>query len=173
MSLKFIVAAIFLFVFGSHPALAGQKTVVFPFDLSLQQKEEDFFIGAGKPTEEEQARLKLVNDELVKLLGNDKRYSVVDIAPIAKDIEAAAPLNACNGCEIDLAKKAGGEIAFTGLIDKASATLLNMQIGILDVASGKALRTASVVVQGNTDEAWLRAVRWLMKNRLLAEATAQ
>ncbi len=172
MLLKTILSVIAI-VSMTPAAIAEQKTVVFPFDLSLQQREEDFFTGPAKPSPEEAARLKVVNDELAMLVGKDSRYDVIDHSSISKDIEAAAPLNACNGCEIDLSKKIGGEIAFTGLIDKASATLLNMQIGVLDVASGKVLRTASVVIQGNTDEAWLRAVRWLMKNRLSVEAKAQ
>jgi Protein of unknown function (DUF2380) len=164
---------VLLIVCGTTAAAAGEKTVVFPFDLSLQQREEDFFTGPAKPSEEEQARLKVVNEELIKLVRNDRRFTIVDAAPIAKDIETAAPLSACNGCEIDLAKKVGGQIAFTGLIDKASATVLSMQIGIVDVTKGQIQRTGSVVIQGNTDESWLRAVRWLMKNRLSAEAKPQ
>ncbi len=160
-------------VASAGAALAGQKTVVFPFDLLLQQKEEDFFIGAGKPSPAEQDRLKLVTDELRKLVAADPRYEVVDIASIMPEVEKQAPFTSCNGCEVDLAKKVGGAIAFTGAIDKASDTLLNMQIGILDVEKGQLLNTAAVVIQGNTDDAWLRGVRWLMKNRLSAEAKPQ
>jgi hypothetical protein len=157
----------------SLPASAGsQKAVVFPFDLDLIQKEEDFFTGPQKPSAEEIARLGVVNDELLKILKSDARFEIIDRAPIAKDIETAAPLHQCNGCEVDLAKKVGGQIAVTGLIDKQSATLLNMTIGFIDVESGKLQRTASVVIQGNTDDTWLRAVRWIMKNRLSAEASA-
>jgi hypothetical protein len=151
-------------------ASAAQKTIVFPFDLSLQQKEEDFYIGAGKPSADEERRLKDVRDELAKLLSADQRYALIDTAPIAAEITAAQPLSSCNGCEIDLSKKIGGEIAFTGLVDKASDTLLNMQIGIVDVARGTLQRTVSVVIQGNTDESWMRAVRWLHKNRVVVEA---
>lgn len=155
----------------ANPA-AAQKTVVLPFDLVLQKKEEDFYIGASKPTPAEQARLKTINDELAKILANDGVHKLVDTGPIAKDIEAAAPFVDCNGCEVDLAKKLNGDVLYTGLVDKASDTLLNMRIMEIDVASGQLKRAGNVVIQGNTDEAWLRGVRWLMKNKLPATDTS-
>lgn len=151
---------------AAGPAVAAEKMVLLPFDLILQKKEEDFFIGAGKPKPEEQQRLKVVNDELRAILAKDSRYEMIDTAPIAKEITDAAPIYDCNGCEIDLAKKLGGDVVYTGVIDKASETLLNMRIAEIDVASGKLRKAGSVVIQGNTEESWLRAVRWIMKNRL-------
>lgn len=149
-------------------AWAAQKTVVLPFDLVLQKKEEDFFIGAGKPSPAEQARLNTINEELRSIIAADGVHELIDTGPIAKDIEAAAPIVDCNGCEIDLAKKLDGEVLYTGIVDKASDTLLNMRIMETDVATGQLKRAGNVVIQGNTDDAWLRGVRWLMKNKLPA-----
>lgn len=167
----------FLVFLTAWSAVAGsavaQKTVLLPFDLVLQKKEEDFFMGPSKPSPAEQARLKAINEELAKILANDGVHQLIDTSPIAKDIEAAAPFVDCNGCEVDLAKKLNGEVLYTGLVDKASDTLLNMRIMEIDVASGQLKRAGNVVIQGNTDEAWLRGVRWLMKNKLPAtDATA-
>lgn len=154
-------------------AHAAQKTVVLPFDLVLQKKEEDFYIGASKPSPAEQERLKTINAELARILASDGVHELIDTAPIAKDIEAAAPFVECNGCEVDIAKKLNGEVLYTGLVDKASDTLLNMRIMEIDVASGQLKRAGNVVIQGNTDDAWLRGVRWLMKNKLPAQPTAE
>ncbi len=162
------VLATMLVAATAHSALAAQKTVLLPFDLVLQKKEEDFFIGAGKPSPAEQARLKAINEELAKILSNDGVHELIDTTSIAKEIEDAAPFVDCNGCEVDIAKKLNGEVLYTGLVDKASETLLNMRIMEIDVASGKLKRAGNVVIQGNTDEAWLRGVRWLMKNKLSA-----
>ena len=156
---------------GAAQAESVRKTVLLPFDLVLQKKEEDFFTGAGKPSPAEQSRLKAVNDELANILAADGVHELIDTSPIAKDIEAAAPIVDCNGCEIDLAKKLNGEVLYTGLIDKASETLLSMRIMEIDVASGRLQRAGNVVIQGNTDEAWVRGVRWLMKNKLPANET--
>jgi hypothetical protein len=154
----------------SGVANAAQKTIVLPFDLVLQKKEEDFYIGASKPSPAEQERLKTINAELARILSGDGAHDVIDTTPFAKDIEAAAPFVDCNGCEVDLAKKLNGEVLYTGLVDKASDTLLNMRIMEIDVASGQLKRAGNVVIQGNTDEAWLRGVRWLMKNKLPTQA---
>lgn len=146
-----------------------RKTVLLPFDLVLQKKEEDFYIGASKPSPAEQSRLKAINDELAKILSEDGVHQLIDITPFAQEIAAAAPFVDCNGCEVDLAKKFNGEVLYTGLVDKASETLLNMRIMEIDVASGQLKRAGNVVIQGNTDESWLRGVRWLMKNKLPAK----
>jgi hypothetical protein len=148
---------------------ASLKTLVLPFDLVLQKKEEDFYIGPSKPSPAEQQRLATIYEELTKILAADGRHQLIDIAPIAKDIETAAPIVDCNGCELDLAKKVDAEILYTGLVDKASDTLLNMRIMEIDVASGQLKRAGNVVIQGNTDEAWTRGMRWLMRNKLAAD----
>ena len=165
-----IAGSVIVLLAGVQAALAAEKTVVLPFDLVLQKKEEDFYIGPSKPSPAEQSRLQAVLAELNRILAEDGRHDLVDIAPIATDIEAAAPLVDCNGCEVDLAKKVNASVLYTGLVDKASETLLNMRIMEIDVASGQLKRAGNVVIQGNTDESWLRGVRWLMKNRLAAEA---
>lgn len=164
------LAALLTLSILAGPAGAATKTVVFPFDLTLQKTEEDFFYGQRKPTPAEVSRLAQVHAELVKYLAADGRYDLVDLAPIADEITAQAPLDDCNGCTLDLAKKVGGEIGVTGLIIKGSETLLNMQIGFFDVATGNITKQVSVQIQGNTDEAWLRGVKWLYKNRLSPEA---
>ena len=44
----------------------GPKDGCAAFDLVLQKKEEDFYIGASKPSPAEQERLKTINAELAK-----------------------------------------------------------------------------------------------------------
>jgi hypothetical protein len=172
--LALLIGAGILAATGANAGTTGTvKTVVLPFDLVLQKKEEDFYIGPSKPSPAEQQRLATIYAELTKILAADGRHQLVDIVPIAKEIEAAAPIVDCNGCEIDLAKKLDGQILYTGLVDKASDTLLNMRIMEIDVASGQLKRAGNVVIQGNTDEAWTRGVRWLMKNKLAADTTPE
>lgn len=152
----------------SAAASAAPKLAVFPFDLVVPQSEEDFFTGPPKPSAEEDARLKLVRDELVSKLSATGKYEILDIAPVAADISAAAPLNKCNGCEMDFAKKLGADYLVLGVVEKASATLLSMNVIVVDMAKGGPIENASAVVQGNTDDAWLGVIRWLAKNKLHA-----
>lgn len=150
-------------------ASAAPKAAVFPFDLVFQQSEEDFFTGPQKATPEEVERLKLVRNEIVAKLAAAGKYEMLDIGSVEADIAAAAPLNKCNGCEMDIAKKLGADILVLGVIEKASATLLSMNVIVVDMAKGGPISNNSAVVQGNTDDAWVGVARWLTKNRLLAE----
>ena len=167
---SFWVLALALALSWGSAANAAQRTIVFPFDLILLKKEEDFFIGASKPSPDEQRRLAAALEQLRELLLGQGTYEFVDLAPFAKEIEDTAPLYDCNGCELRLARKIGGDLAVVSAVDKVSDTLLNMQITMFDVATGGAVKRGSVVIQGNTDEAWTRGVRWIFKNKLSAEA---
>jgi hypothetical protein len=155
---------------SSGAAFAAEKSAIFPFELDYQPSEEDFYIGEKKVTGEEAARLKAVHAEFVRLLGADGRFQPVDLTALAADITAAQPIHSCNDCDIDLAKKAGADLAFTTVIDKISETHLNMIVTVRDVATGAVARNHQAVIQGNTDDTWMHAARWIVKNRLLAES---
>jgi hypothetical protein len=153
--------------------LAAQKIAVFPLDMQLPSSEDDFYFGAKGPTDDERRRMGLVQEALEKAFGADNRYELVDVKPMAAELTAAQPFYQCNGCEIDLAAKAKADIVVTSLIEKISETHLSLTVALIDVASSKLIRTASVLIQGNTDESWLHGVSWLSKNRLLAEDKPQ
>lgn len=149
---------------------AAQKLAVFPVDMSMPKSEEDFFRGVTGPSPEEQKRLDQARSDLEKALGADSdRYEIVDIAPLKDEIAAARPIHECNGCEIDLAAKLKADLVMTALIDKISETHLSLSVAIVDVGKSQLVKNASVLIQGNTDDSWAHAVRWLVKNRLLAE----
>jgi hypothetical protein len=49
-----------------------------------------------------------------------------------------------------------------------SNLILNMNIYLRDVASGKTVAAMSADMRGNTAESWSRTLDWLIRNRLLA-----
>lgn len=153
------------------PAVVGAapKLAIFPIDMSVPRSEEDYFRGVTGPSPEEQNRLSLARAELQKLLSANGRYEIVDLSSVADEISAAQPIFECNGCEVDIAGKTKADLVLTGLIDKISETHLSLTVAIIDVAQGKLVNNASVLIQGNTDESWMHGVRWLVRNRLLAE----
>ena len=155
------------------PAWAGQKLAIFPIDMSMPKSEEDFFRGVSGPSPEEQARLELAESELTKRIVADGRYDVVDLSALKDEIQKARPIYECNGCEIDIAAKAKADLVMTSMIDKISETHLSLTVAIVSVAESKLLSNSSVLIQGNTDEAWLHGVRWLAKNRLLVKEEAK
>lgn len=154
-------------------AAAGQKLAVFPIDMSVPRTEEDFFRGVTGPSEAEKKRLELAHAELVKRLTTDGSYEIADLSALTDEIAAAAPIHECNGCEMDLATKANADLVMVSVLDKISETHLSLTVSIVDVAERRMLNKSTVLIQGNTDESWLHGVRWLMKNRLLAEETTK
>lgn len=155
------------------PASAAKKLAVFPFDLSFPKSEEDFFFGARGPSPDEQRRLELAREDLIKRFQEDGRYEIIDISSIGEELKAAQPFYDCNGCELDLAKKVNADLVMTSSIDKISETHLSLNVAIVDVEASRLVSNASVLIQGNTDEAWLHGVKWITKNRLLAEGKKQ
>lgn len=144
-------------------AAPAASVAVFPFDL-IDREQEGEFVKVKRP--EETARLALITGELRKLMAESGRYAVKDVAGLAADIETAAPFHKCNACETDLAKKVGAELAVTGVVDKLNNSLMSVQVFVRDVASGELKRAGQAEIRGNTDELWLRGVRWIWKNRL-------
>lgn len=163
------ISAVFAATLLPVAASAGQTVAVFPFDMAFQKSEDDFYQGPSGPSKEEQRRLDTAREALIGYVKADGRYTVADLSPVAADITAAAPIYQCNGCEVDLAGKINADLVMTSLIDKISETHLSLNVALVDVANKKLVSNSSVLIQGNTDEAWLHGVRWLAKNRLFQD----
>lgn len=165
-----ITAAVIL----SAPAAAdaGPKLLIFPIDMQIPRTEMDFFSGQSGPSPAEQKRLDMANAELKKLVVADGRYDLVDAAPLMDEIESKRPIFECNGCEVDIGTKAGADFLMVNVLNKISETHLSLTVSLVDVAKNGVVSNSSVLIQGNTDEAWLHGVRWLARNRLLVKEGA-
>ena len=146
----------------TSPVLAVPKVAIFPFDIRDVEIEGDLM---AKPKDYDLARMKLVASELKLLMEKSGTYEVVDLAPFAADVEKASPFSTCNGCEAELGKKVGADLAVTGYVDKLSDSLISLQVYARDTATGEVKKTMAAEIRGNTDELWLHGIRWLWKNR--------
>ena len=164
-----IVALALALMLVPATALAGQKAIIFPFDLIDQSQQFEIGVMPKGIDPEEKRRLGIITEELTKLIKESGRYEVVDPAPIAALIEEKSPMWKCNGCEDDLAKKVGADVAFIGTVRKASDVLFTVSVYIRDIAKEKVVKQASGEIYGNTDAMWLRAVRYLVDKRLFKE----
>lgn len=136
---------------------------VFDFELLDTSLEGEEF---GAKTAESE-RLVLISDLLRKMLSESGRYVPVDTAPAQAEIEAAGYLRSCNGCDAKIARSLGAERALTGLVQKVSNLILNINLYLRDAESGELLQVMSADIRGNTDKSWSRGVSWLVRNRLL------
>ncbi len=165
--MKTISRLCLLLIFAASPAIAAPKAAIFPFDIRDIEQEGEL-IPKSKP--EDARRMKLVADELAALMKKDGRYEVVDLTPLAKEVDAASPFSKCDGCEAPIAKQAGADLAVTGYVDKLSDALISLQLFARDAETGKLTKSMAAEIRGNTDELWLHGIRWLWKNRFNTEA---
>jgi Protein of unknown function (DUF2380) len=119
------------------------------------------------PQADEQRRLRDVSDQLRKGLADAGKFVVLDIAPVNAAAHASN-LQACGGCDVEYAHQLGADIAITGVVQKVSALILNMNIYLRDAHTGQLIRAMSADFRSNTDESWSRTMSYLLRNRLLA-----
>ena len=162
--MQFAVAILTLTLMISAPALADPpKVAVFDFELidsSLQGEME------GARTDERD-RLMRVGDQLRKAVAESGKFQLLDIAPVHAAAHGSN-LQSCGGCDAQYAQQLGADIAITGTVQKVSNLILNLNMYLRDVHSGRPITSMSADFRGNTDESWLRAMNYLLRNRLLA-----
>ncbi|MGY3444114.1 MULTISPECIES: DUF3280 domain-containing protein [unclassified Bradyrhizobium] len=161
MRSAFVVVS--LLVMSAAVRAEPPKLAVFDFemiDTSLQGE-------VNGPRTDEQARLLRAGDQVRKELADSGKFRVLDIAPV--NVAAhGSNLQACGGCDVKLAGQLGADLAMTGVVQKVSNLILNINLYLRDVHTGQLVAAASADMRGNTDESWSRATDYLVRNRLLA-----
>jgi hypothetical protein len=162
--MRSLCLAVVLIAWGLAPAAAEPpKAAVFDFELldtSLQGE-------IRGPQADEQRRLKDITEQLRKGLTDAGKFVVVDISPVNAAAHASN-LQACGGCDVQYAQELGADVAVTGVVQKVSALILNMNIYLRDTRTGALIAAMSADFRSNTDESWSRAMSYLLRNRLLA-----
>lgn len=151
-----------LLLMGSDAFADPPKLAVFDFELIDTSLPGEFY--GSKP---EEARLALVSEQLRKELADSGRFQVLDIAPV-RDAAHRSNLQACGGCDLKLAAQLGADLEITGMVQKVSNLIINLNIYLRDVKTGNIITAASADMRGNTDESWSRTMSYLIRNRLLA-----
>jgi hypothetical protein len=144
-------------------AQAAPKAAVFPFELIDDSLDGQYF----GPRADETQRLALATAELRMLVTQEAGFDVLDLGTLASEVEKAAPLYKCNGCEVELARKLGADFAITAAVRKYSNLLLSLHIYVKEASTGNLTKMYRVDIRGNTDESWLRGVRWLVARGLV------
>jgi hypothetical protein len=136
---------------------AAERLALFPFELintSLEPTRPD-----------EAARLQALLGQAGEQLAAG--YQLVDTTPVAQQVAGTGSLQGCNGCDLDLARQLGADLAGVGWVQKVSNLILNLNLQVRDVATGQVAAAGSVDIRSNTDESWRRGLRYLLDNRIL------
>jgi hypothetical protein len=136
---------------------AAERLALFPFELintSLEPTRPD-----------EAARLQALLGQAGEQLAAG--YQLVDTTPVAQQVAGIGSLQGCNGCDLDLARQLGADLAGVGWVQKVSNLILNLNLQVRDVATGQVVAAGSVDIRSNTDESWRRGLLYLLDNRIL------
>ncbi|MFG1270374.1 DUF3280 domain-containing protein [Xanthobacter versatilis] len=165
LAVALAISCAFAGVLACGPAAAaGVPTAVFGFEFF-----DDTLDTRPDVLAEQAARLKLVNAELARLIAESGEMAPVDLKGEAARIAELGPFYKCNGCEAEIAGAAGAQLEVLGMVRKLSNLILTFTIRVKEVGGTERLvRGGQVDIRGNTDESWLRGVRYLVKNRILA-----
>jgi len=118
-------------------------------------------------TDAEKARLVMIETELRSLLEKSGRYRIVSLPPdAAADAKTHPDVTACGGCQLGWGRRAGTELVLWGTVQKVSNLILNINVYLDDVETGRKVLGTSVDIRGNTDDSWRRGIRYLVENNL-------
>ena len=164
-----VLAACILGCIGlDHSAADPLKAAVFDFELVDTSLDGEM----NGTSEAELQRVGLIGQRLREALDASERYQVVDIAPV-REASLQSNLQACGACDRRFSEQLGADVSVTGVVHKVSNLILNMSISVRDVQSGKFTEAYNVDFRSNSDDSWMRAVNWLLKNRLLRSEAQQ
>lgn len=139
------------------------KLAVFDFEL------EDFSAGAALTagSAADAAQLRVVTDEVRRLIAQSGRYSLVDVSGADAEPVKAHSLRECNGCDAGIAFKLGAEQSFVGIVTRISRTEYTVTFRIRDARTGAVISVKQTDLRMGADYSWRRGAAWLIKNRLL------
>jgi hypothetical protein len=158
-----VLASFMMAVWVTQQAAAAEPSVVvFDFEL-IDASLEGAMNGVRS---DEQARLRRLDEQLRTQPRQSNKFEVVDTSSVVAAARASK-LQSCGGCDADLAKRMGAELAITGTVQKVSNLILNINLYVRDVNSRRILASMSADIGGNTDESWSRGLDWLVLNHLL------
>jgi hypothetical protein len=121
-----------------------------------------------KPAEE--SRIRLLDDLFRDRVGASGRFAFIAIPPDVREKLAAGPdVGRCNGCERDIGRKLGADLAAWGTVQKVSNLILNINLYMEDVQSGKMEFVRSVDIRGNTDDSWRHGLDYMLRHYLFGE----
>ncbi|OLL31533.1 hypothetical protein BTH42_11380 [Burkholderia sp. SRS-W-2-2016] len=111
------------------------------------------------------ARIEMVSHAVRAQLDASQRYRVADnsrAAELIAKLGAGQDLTTCDGCARQVGRALGVEQVGLCWVQKVSNLILNLNLRVEDVASGKTLFQRSVDIRGNTDLSWQRGASALV-----------
>jgi hypothetical protein len=118
----------------------------------------------------EDRRIRQLDELFRQKLDASGRFRIITIPPdMQKEVAAGPEISNCNGCERDFAMRMDADWAAWGTVQKVSNLILNINVYMEDVRTGKLDFIKSVDIRGNTDESWRRGLDYMLRHYLFGE----
>ncbi|MFL1873824.1 DUF3280 domain-containing protein [Hansschlegelia beijingensis] len=169
---KLLAAVALAALLGGTPFGAASAEPASPVPVALLSVKMQNDHAEWIPTSDaERDRIRKVEETFRTMLEQSGRYTFKPIDPAMQaEIDKDQALGSCSGCEFRYGKAAGArEVAWIE-VQKVSELILNLNVYMADVETGKRVFGKSVDLRGNSDESWRHAIRYLVKNYLLPSA---
>ena len=147
---------------GIAPAHAGPVSIAV---LNCGLIDDNAAYNDADTNRAQAARIEMVGKTVREQLDASQRYRVADngrAADLIARLGAAQDLTTCDGCARQVGRALG--VAQVGVcwVQKVSNLILNLNLRVEDVESGKTLFQRSVDIRGNTDLSWQRGAKALV-----------
>ena len=142
------------------------KIAVFPFEL------EDFSAAAGyiPPDDIDREQLRLSTEEARRLIAASGRYQLVDVNAVNEEAAKAGKLRDCDGCEAGIAAGLEADQSMIGIVTRITRMEYAVTFKLRDARSGAIVAVGQTDLRMGANVAWSLGARWLIQNRLLAQA---
>lgn len=157
LGLAMAALAVWLGLATSH-AEPRQKLAILPFEINDTSGE----VGTAARHDAMLGGLTGFSGERIAAAG---LYEVVPQEQVAKAVAEVNPgtyLRACNGCELDIARRAGAGAVMIGWVWKVSTLIGTLHVEIKDVATGRTIYAKVFDFRGDNQKAWERATDYMV-----------
>jgi hypothetical protein len=149
-------------VFHALPARAEPVSIAV---LNCGLIDDNAAYNDAQTNRDQAARIDMVSNAVREQLGASQRFRVADnsrAADLIARLNATQDLTTCDGCARQVARELGAQQVGVCWVQKVSNLILNLNLRVEDVASGKTLFQRSVDIRGNTDLSWQRGAKALV-----------
>lgn len=161
----FLIGYLALAHVASAEALKQGASAVFFGITFIDTSTEGAYQG---PRDDEAARVKMLSDYVVQQF-IEQGFTLLDSAPVQKDIDRIANPADCNACDVLMARKLGADYSIVGEVQKVSNLILSMNLVVREAESGAMAKGLSVDIRGNNDKSWLRGMKYILRNNTFKE----
>ncbi len=122
-------------------------------------------LGGAEYEAQHAKRAPAASDRLRARLQEAGLYTVLshqDVLATMREKQREQYLHRCNGCELDLGRSLGAQVVVVPWIFRVSNLILTLHCEVRDVRSGAVLFKRALDFRGDNDQAWDRAIRYLV-----------